>query len=141
LTELFIKNNNVSWGDLDFSNNLNLALVCADEEDISLVQTKLNAYGNTNCQVESNCSLSVVNNPSENNYFSIYPNPVKNELNLSTKQATKIYSLSIYNTLGQQVQTTTNPEKTIEVTGLKTGNYIVKVTTDKGVSSSKFVKE
>ena len=75
------------------------------------------------------------------NYFSIYPNPVKNELNLSTKQATTIYSLSIYNTLGQQVQTTTNPEKTIDVAGLKTGNYIVKVTTDKGVSSGKFVKE
>jgi len=75
------------------------------------------------------------------NYFSIYPNPVKNELNLSTKQATTVYSLSIYNTLGQQVQTTANPEKTIDVTGLKTGNYIVKVSTDKGVSSSKFVKE
>jgi hypothetical protein len=39
------------------------------------------------------------------------------------------------------VQTTTNPEKTIDVSGLKTGNYIIKVTTDKGVSSSKFVKE
>ncbi len=75
------------------------------------------------------------------NYFSIYPNPVKNELNLNTQQATTVYSLSIYNILGQLVQTTTNPEKTIDVSGLKTGNYIVKVTTDKGVSSSKFVKE
>ena len=141
LTELFIKKffNIGIWDIFDFNNNPNLAFICANEEDFSLVQTNLN--GNTNCQVASDCSLSVVNNPLDNDYFSIYPNPVKNELNLSIKQAIIIYSLSIYNTLGQQVQTTTNSEKTIDVNGLKTGNYIMKFTTDKGRLSSKFVKD
>jgi Secretion system C-terminal sorting domain len=141
LTALFIKNNNVNWRALNFYNNPNLSFICADDEDLTLVQQKVDVLGYTNCQIDSNCSLSVVNNHLENNYFSIYPNPVKNELNLSTKQAITIYSLSIYNTLGQLVQTITNPEKTIDVAGLKTGNYIMKVTTDKGVSSSKFVKK
>ena len=142
LTALYIKNNNVVNWALNISNNPDLVFICADVEDLAYVQLVVNQNGYTaTCQVDSNCSLSVVNNQLENSYFSIYPNPVKNELNLGPKQATTVYSLSIYNTLGQQVQTTTNPEKTIDVSDLKTGNYIVKVTTDKGVSSSKFVKE
>ncbi len=75
------------------------------------------------------------------NYLTMYPNPVKEELNLKTKQDTEVYSLTIYNILGQQVQTTTNPTNTVDVSSLKTGNYIVKVVTDKGVSSGKFIKE
>ena len=75
------------------------------------------------------------------NYLTMYPNPVKEELNLKTKQDTEVYSLTIYNILGQQVQTFIKPSLIIDVSTLKTGNYIIKVVTDKGISSSKFVKE
>ncbi len=75
------------------------------------------------------------------NYFTIYPNPVGEYLNITIKQATEMYSITIYNLIGQQVQTTTYPTETVDVSSLTTGNYIVKVVTDKGVSSSKFVKE
>ncbi|WP_395054294.1 T9SS type A sorting domain-containing protein [Flavobacterium sp.] len=75
------------------------------------------------------------------NYLTMYPNPVKEEINLKTKQDTEIYSITIFNILGQQVQTFIKPSIIIDVSTLKTGNYIVKVVTDKGVSSSKFVKE
>ena len=141
LTTLLIKNNNASWSLLNFQNNPNLTYICADEEDVSLVQTKITEYGYTNCTVDSNCNLSVETNLFDDNFFTIYPNPVDEILNLTAKQATEIYSLTIYNLLGQQVQTTTNPTNTIDVSSLKTGNYIIKVVTDKGVSSSKFVKE
>ena len=56
------------------------------------------------------------------------------------KLTSEIYSLSIYNVLSQLVQTTTRPTKTVDVSGLKTGNYILKVVTENGVSSSKFSK-
>ena len=142
LTSLFIKNGNLQvWSPLRFYSNPNLAYICADEEDVALVQTKITEYGYTNCTVDSNCNLSVDTNLYDDNYFTIYPNPVNEVLNLNTKQATEVYSLTIYNLLGQQVQTTTNPTNTVDVSSLKTGNYIVKVVTDKGVSSSKFVKE
>ena len=73
--------------------------------------------------------------------FKIYPNPVNEVLNLNTKQDTEVYSLTIYNLLGQQVQTITNPSNAIDVSSLETGNYILKIVTEKGVSSSKFIKE
>lgn len=74
-------------------------------------------------------------------YFSIYPNPAKNILNLETKSGATISSLSIYNTLGQLVQVITSPNKTIDVSELKSGNYFIKTVSDKGTSNSKFLKE
>jgi len=65
LTNLNLKNNNSIWGDLDieipnggalhFSDNPNLLYICADEEDVSMVQQKINDYGYTNCHVNSYC--------------------------------------------------------------------------------------
>ena len=110
------------------------------------ISNSANIYFDYNFPIVTNTAtstFSVLQNDTFefDNYFTIYPNPVDEVLNLNTKQATEIYSLTIYNLLGQQVQTTTNPTNTVDVSSLKTGNYIVKVVTDKGVSSSKFVKE
>ena len=58
LTSLNIKNGNLSWIYLYFQNNPNLSYVCADEEDLTLVQQKINLYGYTNCQLSSYCSFT-----------------------------------------------------------------------------------
>jgi hypothetical protein len=112
----------------------------------STISNSANIYFDYNFPIVTNTAtstFSVLQNDTFefDNYFTIYPNPVDEVLNLNTKQDTEVYSLTIYNLLGQQVQTTTNPTNTVDVSSLKTGNYIVKVVTDKGVSSSKFVKE
>ena len=70
-----------------------------------------------------------------------YPNPVKDVLNVSLKGNTVVKSLYIYNVLGQLLQTCTNPSETIDVSGLKAGSYLVKIVSDKGTASSKFIKE
>ncbi|WP_370519286.1 leucine-rich repeat domain-containing protein, partial [Flavobacterium sp. 9AF] len=66
LTTLLIKNNNPLWinniGDtngvgLQFSNNFNLQYICADEEDLQMVEQKVLNYGYTNCHVNSYCSF------------------------------------------------------------------------------------
>ncbi|MCZ8197703.1 MAG: leucine-rich repeat domain-containing protein [Flavobacterium sp.] len=110
------------------------------------ISNSANIYFDYNFPIVTNTAtstFSVLQNDTFefDNYFTIYPNPVNEVLNLTTKQTTEVYSLTIYNLLGQQVQTTTNPTNTVDVSSLKTGNYIVKIVTDKGVSSSKFVKE
>lgn len=74
-------------------------------------------------------------------YFSIAPNPVKDILNIQVKNSVEISSLSIYNTLGQLVLVVTEPTSSIDVSSLKTGNYFIKVISDKGSSSSKFIKK
>ena len=69
------------------------------------------------------------------------PNPVKDILNLSVKSNTQVSSVSIYNAIGQLVLTTAKPENNIDISSLKTGNYIIKVFSDKGINTSKFIKE
>lgn len=58
LTSLFIKNNNLTWVYLYFSNNPNLQYICADEEDVAMVQQKIVAIGYTNCHVNTYCSFT-----------------------------------------------------------------------------------
>jgi Leucine-rich repeat (LRR) protein len=74
-------------------------------------------------------------------YFTLSPIPTKGVLNINTKQDITITSISIYNTLGQVVLVTSNPSNTIDVSNLTTGSYFIKVITDKGSSSGKFIKE
>ena len=50
-------------------------------------------------------------------------------------------SISIYNMLGQLVQVNTNPNEAIDVSGLKTGSYFIRIVSDKGTASGKFLKD
>lgn len=76
-------------------------------------------------------------------YFALYPNPAGDILNVQSKKGIKISSVSIYNVLGQLVLVNTNFQhsKTIDVSALKSGNYFIKVNSDKGISNVRFVKK
>ena len=58
LNFLLIKNNNSIWNTLEFQNNPSLLFICADDEDITLVQNKIDQNGYTNCHVSSYCSFT-----------------------------------------------------------------------------------
>ncbi len=75
-------------------------------------------------------------------YFSISPNPASDDLILHGISNNVISSLQIYNMLGQIVLSLPNGNnfKTIDVSQLQAGNYIIKLHSDKGLSSCKFVK-
>ncbi|WP_026716568.1 T9SS type A sorting domain-containing protein [Flavobacterium gelidilacus] len=74
-------------------------------------------------------------------HFTLYPNPVKDVLNIQSKDRTPINSIEIYNTLGQIVLAVPNTISTVDVSTLQSGNYFIKVNTDLGVSNTKFIKE
>ncbi|MFT3796396.1 T9SS type A sorting domain-containing protein [Flavobacterium sp.] len=76
-------------------------------------------------------------------YFSIYPNPADNVLNIQTNGNIQLQSLVVYNTLGQAVMVVAhaNQAQKIDVSSLPTGNYLIKVGTDRGASSMKFIKK
>jgi hypothetical protein len=74
-------------------------------------------------------------------YFTLYPNPAKDVLNIQTKQSLAINSVEIYNQLGQIVMATTNAINSVDVANLASGTYFVKVNTEKGSANAKFVKE
>lgn len=73
--------------------------------------------------------------------FSHYPNPVKNELNLSS--AKNISDVAVFNILGQQVVTKAiNANQTkIDMSNLSAGTYIVKVTSENLTKTFKVVKQ
>jgi len=73
--------------------------------------------------------------------FTLSPVPAKDTLTITTKQDVVVSSVNIYNTLGQLVQVHTNPTETIDVSSLQSGSYFVRITSDKGSATGKFLKE
>lgn len=75
-------------------------------------------------------------------YFSLYPNPAKQVLNIETKTAVEVKSIEIYNLLGQMMIAIPSAESVsvIDVANLKTGTYFIKLNTDKGTANTKFIK-
>lgn len=76
------------------------------------------------------------------NYFTLYPIPTSNMLNIVATQSIEIQTLSIYDILGQLVIAIPDAKSisTVDVSRLRTGNYFLKVKSDKGSSSIKFIK-
>lgn len=73
-----------------------------------------------------------------NNSISIYPNPVKDVLNINT---TGNYSYQIYSGNGQRVMSGENSEKSVNVQKLTTGVYVLKITQDGKTTSHKLIKK
>ena len=75
-------------------------------------------------------------------YFSVYPNPVKEILNINYKNLIEVQSIAIYDILGQIVITVPNAISVtkVDVSKLANGKYFLKMNTDKGSSNIKFIK-
>ena len=118
--------------------NYNIAVYYKNSADAWTALTPSNYYRTTFTLVDSPTALE---NISANNNLVIYPNPVANELTIST--VNQILKLNITDVLGRQVYEL-NDEKSdkikINVSNLKTGNYILKVQTNDGLQVTKFNK-
>ncbi len=84
-------------------------------------------------------TLSLVEEINIDNTFSVFPNPADNTINVSSQN--KINKIEIYNILGVKLssETINNTKATLDVSNLKSGNYILKLHTVKGIASKKFV--
>lgn len=73
--------------------------------------------------------------------FRLYPNPAKELLHIDSFQY-KVTAAEIYNALGQLVFVAGNTSnlKFVDVSGLKSGSYFIKLKTDQGTFASKFIK-
>lgn len=73
------------------------------------------------------------------NNISVYPNPVKNILNFKTEK--NISKVEVYDIAGRILSSNSISENKIDLSELKTGNYILKLYTDKGIKNTKILKE
>ncbi|MDX6747938.1 T9SS type A sorting domain-containing protein [Polaribacter sp. PL03] len=76
----------------------------------------------------------------ENNSFKfeIFPNPANNLLNIETQEVLK--KVEIFNLLGKKVLSANNVSKSIDISSLSKSMYLVKLTSEKGISTKKLVK-
>jgi len=75
-------------------------------------------------------------------HFILFPNPIKDFLNISSKENFTIKSIQIYNALGECVLDLKN-QKTfsfVDVSKLTKGIYFINITSEKGITASKFIK-
>jgi Secretion system C-terminal sorting domain/GEVED domain len=75
----------------------------------------------------------------ENSKFSVYPNPVKDILNL--KSNTEITNIEVYNLLGQKVLIKAINTSQIDMTNLASGTYLIKFESDKNQEILKVIKQ
>lgn len=74
------------------------------------------------------------------NFVSLYPNPVQDVLKIANESNATINSVAITDNNGRVVLNATSFENGIDVSALQNGIYFVKITTDKGTSNQKMIK-
>jgi len=73
-------------------------------------------------------------------FIIIYPNPSENLIHFKKKGSLLITSLELYNMLGQVLIAIPNEVSSLNISQLQSGNYFLKVNTDKGSAFTKIVK-
>ncbi|UMY64748.1 MULTISPECIES: T9SS type A sorting domain-containing protein [unclassified Flavobacterium] len=74
--------------------------------------------------------------------FRVWPNPANDVVNMESKRGEAITSVSVYNTLGQELLREKGSDlRNVNVSGLAAGTYVITVTTDKSKSSTQLIKK
>jgi hypothetical protein len=127
---------------LTYNINLDDFVNLANRDHIA--QLIISSNGNSTVYIDnvyfSTTEVSSVNTFNKN-AFVVYPNPAADMV--SVKGNTTIDTITVYNTLGQQVMQT-NPKAdtaVLNVASLTSGVYIISTTSGKAVSTQKFIKQ
>ena len=86
-------------------------------------------------------TLGTSENKISNRSLSLFPNPVKDDLNFNLSNDLVISSITVSDISGRQVLKMKTNERTMPVEQLNKGIYIATITTNQGILSRKFVKE
>lgn len=122
--------------------NGNTPMVYSSNEAVSarnyLINTKnWQIAGDT---YDPGCNSSLATQEVQGSKIQIYPNPVKDIINFRTPE--KIKKIEICDLSGRLIETGSNfKDNRIDVSVLRSGNYILKLITDKNTYHSKFIKE
>lgn len=89
--------------------------------------------------VKGFCRATLGTNDIDNSGFDFYPNPVKNELNITSKS--DVRNIMVYNLSGQMVMNSKSMTKKLDTSSLPAGVYLVKVELENGqIETFKIVK-
>jgi len=134
----YTNNSGENWGRLADG----LPNVIVNDIEIHYTSDKLVAatYGRGLWEVSiENSTLSNNKEIIDESLFSIYPNPTQNMINISIDENT--YNYLIYNVVGGIVKKGELLNKQINISGLKSNIYVLKVFDKEKTYSTKFIKE
>ena len=147
LTYINVQNNLLSSGDGDmldfpfeFANLPSLEGVCIDAGEFSWLSSSTVNDPDVTIYSGADCSLGIDNVRDQS--VSIWPNPASDRLNIRSGNA--VSGFTIVNTLGQAVlsgEVVATEDLTIEVSGLETGVYLVKLETNAGTSIHRIIRK
>jgi uncharacterized protein YjdB len=122
--------------------DLNGVLTAVSDGTVEVTATANDASGETGTTTISISNQSLnVNDNGVLSHLLIYPNPVQNELFIELNEL-EITKISISNYSGELVKSiTNNTTKQIDVSDLKQGVYFLRVSTENGVSTNRFIKQ
>lgn len=128
----------LTWYDND-GNIINDSMMLTEGSYTFWVTQTIDGCESDPIAIEVEVTLS--RNDFDNASFRAYPNPVKDFFNVSYSK--DITNVSVVNMLGQTVinQTVNATATQIDMTGLPTGNYLIKVTVDGAVKTVKVIKQ
>jgi Secretion system C-terminal sorting domain len=146
LSTINVQNGVISHSDPDllywgfyFYDLPSLEFICMDPGEWQALS--VSGYDPANVVVATgpDCTLGIEDISS--NDFSLYPNPVNDELNLRANE--EITSVSIHNVLGQELYNSNVDalETTIDLSNFAKGTYIINVTVGKDTFTRKLIKE
>lgn len=147
--EFYFENINLPFADatndgyVAFKIKTKSTLVAVDSfSNLAGIYFDYNSAITTNTTTTTVQNLLVKEDFTFDNCFTLYPNPVSDLLNINKKNDIAISSINIFNTLGQLVLVIPNAKETqsVDVSTLKFGNYFVKINSNKGTATSKFIK-
>lgn len=152
LEDLQCDNNQLEWINikntsiesvLTFDNNSTLNYICADTAQVASIQNQVSNYGYASCSVGDDCViLSTPDYPLDTS-LEFFPNPIKNSLTI--KGSNNLKSIAVYDVnsrLLKEVSLVGNQlEKTVFLSELEAGMYLVKIVSSKGQLVEQLVKE
>ena len=123
-------------------NNLNVNSLCLKSNDTLLVGGDFTTYKDDNSSAYL-IGLSLGTVLSSESFetttkLTVYPNPVNDVLNLQINNIASIKNVKIFDLQGKLLLQSTN--ETINVSELSKGIYIIKVSTENGETTKKFIK-
>ncbi len=136
---------------LDSGGHGNILLVMNSKNSLSVgdfVKSKADIYFDYNYPIITNDAetlfeaLSVVN-PVSDSLITVYPNPVKDIVNITVKADSTIKTIELYDVQGRLLQTqlVNNVTSELNLSSRANGMYFVRINTDKGSKVEKLIKE
>ncbi|MNK34476.1 hypothetical protein D3C87_529840 [compost metagenome] len=109
--------------------------------DFSILDISLDNYGDSfnvdNIQVKD--ATLATTEVSKKDIFRVYPNPTVDVVNFDV--AGKVNSVEVYDAAGKLVKTAKDGTKSLNVSALSKGSYVVKVQTENGSHTQKLIKK